>query len=43
MLHCTENLRVLIGFLSSDVRAIHFLSQDTDNADEEEKVHLPKE
>lgn len=37
---CTENLRVLIGFLSSDVGAIHLLSQNADYTDEEEKVHL---
>ncbi len=39
----TENLRVLIGFLSSDVGAIHLLSQNPDYTDEEEEVHLPAE
>lgn len=40
---CTENLRVLIGFLSSNVGTIHLLSQNSDYTDEEEKVHLPRE
>lgn len=40
---CTKNLRVLIGFLSPDVGAIHLLSQNPDYTDEEEKVHLPAE
>lgn len=41
--HTHKNLRVLIRFLPSDVGAVHFLSQYTDDADEEEKVHLPQE
>lgn len=40
---CAEILRVLIGFLSSDVGAIHLLLQNPDYADEEEKVQLPRE
>lgn len=39
----TENLRILIGFLSSDVRAIHLLYQNPDYTDEEDEVHLPAE
>lgn len=39
----TETLRVLMGFLSSDARAIHLLSQNPDDTDEEEEVHLPAE
>ncbi len=40
---CCENLRVLIGFLSSDVRTIHLLTQNPDYTDEEDKIHLPTE
>lgn len=40
---CTENIRVLIGFLSSDVGAIHLLSQNPDYTDEENKINLPAE
>lgn len=36
-----ENLRVLIGFLSSDVGAIHLLQQNADYTNKEEEVHLP--
>lgn len=38
---CVGNLRVLMGFLSSDVGAIHLLSQNPDDTDEEEEIHLP--
>lgn len=38
-----ENLRVLIGFLSSDVGAIHLLSQNPDYTNEKGKVHLARE
>lgn len=35
------NLRVLMGLLPSDVRAVHLLPQNPNYSDEEDEVHLP--
>lgn len=39
--HMTEfHSRVLVGFVPSDIGAVDFLPQYSDDADEKDKVHL---